>query len=141
MSIIVAPGNPKGIRSLADLADPDLVVVLCAAEVPCGKYAAQILSTAGVSITPRSFEQKAKAAVAKVVAGEADAAIVFTTDVTAAGTAATGVEIPAATNTVAEYPIVALRSSGDSAAATAFIAFVQSDEARTILTSHGFGAP
>ena len=100
----MAPGNPKGITGVADLAQPDLKVVLCAAEVPCGKYAKQILDTAGVTVTPVSLEQNVKGVVTKVTAGEADAGIVYVTDVTAAGDKAAGVDIPADINVVAQVP-------------------------------------
>jgi len=141
MSIIVAAGNPKGIASLADLADPDLVVVLCADEVPCGTYAARVIDTAGVAITPKSLEQNAKAAVSKVIAGEADAAIVFNTDAVAASTSATGIDIPADIDVVAEYPIVTLAGSTNGTMARDFVDFVISAAGLAILKAHGFGAP
>ena len=63
-------------------------------EVPCGKYAKQILDTARVTVTPVSLEQNVKGVVTKVTAGEADAGIVYVTDVTAAGDKAAGVDDP-----------------------------------------------
>ena len=93
--IIVGAGNPKGVTGVADLADPtDLIVVQCASEVPCGSYAEQIYEKAGITVTPASFEENVKAVVTKVTLGEADAGIVYATDVTAAGTDAEGVAIP-----------------------------------------------
>lgn len=141
MAIIVGAGNPSGITSLADLARPDLTVVLCAAEAPCGKYAADVLSKAGVEVTPKSLEQNAKAAVSKVVAGEADAAIVFATDVLAAGDAATGIDIPAELNVIAQYPIAVTARAAVNASAAAFVEFVRSPEGQLILRRHGFPAP
>ena len=82
--IIVEQGNPQGITGVADLAEPDLIVVLCADTVPCGKGALKILENAGVTVTPKSLEEKVKGVVTKVSAGEADAGIVFVTDVSAA---------------------------------------------------------
>ena len=139
--IIVGPGNPKGITGVADLAKPDLTVVLCAPAVPCGKYAAKIFENAGVSITPKSLEQNVKAVVTKVTLGEADAGIVYVTDVTAAGAKAQGIEIPANVNVIAKYPIAVTKGTKNSAGAQAFIDFVTSDAGQKILASFGFRAP
>ena len=111
LTIIVAPDNPLGITGVADLANPDLKVVICAPEVPCGNYANQILTAAAVTVTPVSLEQNVRGVVTKVTAGEADAGIVYVTDVTAAGDAADMVEIPADINVVAEYPIASVAAS------------------------------
>src|SRR2546421_717981 len=94
LEIIVAPGNPKGVRGLADLAREDITVVLADGSVPAGAYAAQALSRADITVTPKSLEADVKAAVARVTGGDADAAIVYATDVHAAGGRAAGVEIP-----------------------------------------------
>ena len=111
LTIIVAPDNPLDITGVADLANPDLKVVICAPEVPCGNYADQILTAAAVTLTPVSLEQNVRGVVTKVTAGEADAGIVYVTDVTAAGDAADMVEIPADINVVAEYPIASVAAS------------------------------
>jgi molybdate transport system substrate-binding protein len=139
--IIVGKGNPKGIAGLADLAKPDTIVVLCAAAVPCGKGAAAILSKAGITLTPKSLEDKVKGVVTKVTAGEADAGIVFVTDVKAAGAAAAGVEIPDASNVISKYPIVVTKASTNAATAKAFIDFVVSVDGQAILAKFGFLAP
>ena len=94
LQILVAPGNPLAIASLADLARPDLKVVLGAETVPAGRYAAQALQAAGITVAPVSYEADVKAAVAKVTLGEADATIVYVTDVIAAGAKGQGVAIP-----------------------------------------------
>ncbi len=139
--IIVGPGNPKGITGVADLANEDLIVVVCAPEVPCGKYAAQIFDNAGVAVTPKSFDENVKAVVTKVTLGEADAGIAYTTDVTAAGDDAEGVEIPAGINVVAEYPIALTKEAPNAEGAQAFVDFVNSEQGQTILSSYGFLAP
>ncbi len=139
--IIVGKGNPKAIATVADLAKPDTIVVLCAPEVPCGKYAATILTNAKVTVTPKSQEQNVKAVVTKVTAGEADAGIVYATDVLAAGDKAEGVDIPADINVIAEYPIVATKASANPEAAAAFIEFVASEQGQKILDSYGFLKP
>ena len=136
--IIVEPGNPLGIVEVADLADPELVLVVCAPEVPCGVYAQQVVANAGVTVTPDSLEENVKAVVAKVTLGEADVGIVYATDVLAAGDRATGVEIPDDVNVVAEYPIVAV---SDDAEAATFVDFVLGPAGRVVLDRYGFGAP
>jgi molybdate transport system substrate-binding protein len=141
LQIIVGAGNPKGITGVADLAKPDLLYVTCAPEVPIGKYAAQVLTAANVNVTPVSFEQNVKGIVTKVTAGEADAGIVYKTDVIAAGSAAEGVDIPAGINVTATYPIVAAKKAPNPAGAQAFVHFVLSDQGRQILASYGFAAP
>ena len=83
LAIAVEQGNPEDIEGLDDLADPDLVVVLCASEVPCGRFADEALANAGVSVTPASRAENVKAALTPVELGEADAAIVYVTDVEA----------------------------------------------------------
>jgi len=139
--IIVEAGNPEGITGVEDLADPDLIVVQCAPEVPCGKYAAQIYENAGVTVAPKSLEDNVKAVVTKVTLGEADAGVVYATDVVAAGADAEGVEIPADVNVVAEYPILSLTEAPNADGAQAFIDFVLSERGQGILASYGFLAP
>ena len=138
LALIVAKGNPKGIHGLADLSRPGLVVVLCAAEVPCGKFAAQSLAKAGANVTPKSLEPNVKGVVSKVTLGEADAGIVYSTDVKAAGDKAEGVAIPPEQNVVADYPIAILRSAANLPGAAAFVAFVRSGEGTAVLTGAGF---
>ena len=136
--IVVAPGNPLGITGIDDLTREDLVVVVCAPEVPCGTYASDVFGNAGVEITPDSYEANVKAVVTKVTLGEADAGIVYATDVLAAGNAVSGVEIPSDINVIAEYPIVAV---SDSDVARSFIDFVTGAAGQRILVSNGFGTP
>jgi molybdate transport system substrate-binding protein len=138
--ILVEAGNPFDIASVADLADDGLVVVQCAAEVPCGAYAEQVLSNAGVTVTPASLEQNVKAVVAKVLLGEADAGIVYRTDVLAAGGDADGVPIPDDVNVIAEYPIGLLADATDPRGGRAFIDFVLSVAGQQILADNGFGS-
>jgi molybdate transport system substrate-binding protein len=137
-AIIVAPGNPKGITGVADLVNDDLIYVQCAPEVPCGKYAAAIFENAGVTVTPKSLEENVKAVVTKVTLGEADAGIVYVTDVTAAGADAEGVTIPDDVNVVAEYPIATTAAAPNAEGARAFVDFVMSEQGQKILQSYGF---
>lgn len=141
MAIVVEPGNPAAIRELADLGSPDLAVVLCAPTVPCGRYAQEVLDGAGVAVTPRSFEQDVKGVVTKVALGEADAGLAYLTDALAAGRDTDRIAIPDDENAIATYPIAVVREAAGGAVARAFVEFVRSEDARAILTSHGFGAP
>jgi molybdate transport system substrate-binding protein len=140
LAIAVAPGNPKHITTLRDLARPGVVVSLCAATVPCGSYARQAISKAGVAITPKSEETSVAGVLGRVQNGEADAGIVYTTDVKAAAGKVDGVMIPAAHNVVAAYPAVALRASGHRGAARAFVAYLRSKAGQATLAKYGFVA-
>ena len=141
LEIIVERGNPKGITGVADLANDDLITVICDTEVPCGKYAQQIFDNAGVTVTPDSLEENVKAVVTKVAAGEADAGIVYKTDVTAAGDHAEGVEIPADVNVLAEYPIAITEDAHNAEGGQAFIDFVLSEQGQKVLDTYGFLPP
>jgi molybdate transport system substrate-binding protein len=141
LQIVVAAGNPKRIAGLADLARPGLVVDLCAPGVPCGAYARQALSRANVSVAPKSLEQDVKAVVTKVSLGEADAGIVYTTDVRAAGAKVAGVDIPADENVVASYPIVRVKGSKNPVTASAFVSWVLSARGQAVLGRFGFARP
>lgn len=141
LEIIVRKGNPSKISSLADLSKSGLIYITCAPEVPIGKYGAQVLQKAGVKVSPASLEPDVKGIVAKVTAGEADAGIVYATDISATNGAADGVVIPADVNVIAKYPIAALSTSANSTAAQAWVAFVTGTEGQSILKNYGFGAP
>jgi molybdate transport system substrate-binding protein len=137
LTILVAPHNPKGVRSLADLARPDVVVVLCGAEVPCGRFAQQALSRAGVAARPRSLEPNVKGVVAKVTMGEADAGIVYVSDAHAAGRRAEAVAIPPEHNAAASSSIATLSAAPNPTLADAFVAFVRSGDGRAVLSAAG----
>ena len=141
MEILVEKGNPEAIATVADLAKPGTIVVLCAATVPCGKNAAAVLAKAGVTVTPASLEDKVKGVVTKVSLGEANAGIVFVTDVNSAGAGAEGVKIPDDINVISNYPIVVTKEATNPEAAQAFIDFVASDAGQAILAKYGFLAP
>ena len=141
LEIMVQPGNPKGITGVADLANPDLTVITCDPAVPCGAYAQQIFTAAGVTVTPKSLEENVGGVVTKMKAGEGDAGIVYATDVLAAGDTAAGVEIPKDINVIAQYPIVIAKQTTNPATAQAFIDFVLSDAGQQILARYGFTGP
>jgi len=138
LEIVVAPGNPKGITGLADLAKPGVIYITEAPTVPAGKYALQALKLAAVTVTPKSLETDVKSVVGKIELGEADAGIVYTTDVKAAGSKVRGVPIPDADNVIATYPIVAVKATTNSPAANVFIGYVVSAAGQAKLQSFGF---
>lgn len=141
LAIAVEPGNPHGVAGLADLARDDLVVVLPAPEVPAGRYAQQALARAGVSVRPASLERDVRAALAKVVLGEADAAIVYVSDVTGSAGAVEAVTIPPEQNVTATYPAAVLAGAASPRAAAAFMDLLRSPEGRAVLDDHGFIGP
>jgi molybdate transport system substrate-binding protein len=138
LAIVVAPGNPKHISGLADLARRDVIVVLADPSVPAGNYAHQALAAAGVTVHPKSLELDVKSTLAKVTSGEADAAIVYATDAKAAGAKATGVAIPTAQNVIAAYPIAVVKATKHHAAAQAFVDAVLSPSGQRVLADRGF---
>ncbi|MFI1505588.1 molybdate ABC transporter substrate-binding protein [Streptomyces sp. NPDC020597] len=141
LEIATLPGNPDKIASLEDLTGPGLKVVLCDKEVPCGAAAQKALAAAGLKLTPVSYEQDVKAALTKVELKEADAAVVYKTDVHAAGDKVQGVQFAESANAVNDYPIVRLKDAGNAGAAEAFIALVRSAEGQKVLTGAGFLTP
>jgi molybdate transport system substrate-binding protein len=141
LEIMVTRGNPLGIASLADLSRPGLIYITCPPEVPIGRYAAQALTSAGVTVTPRSLEPDVKGIVTKITAGEADAGIVYATDVVAAGDRATGVAIPMNQNVMASYPIARMERAKHNTTAAAWVDFIEGAEGQSILTRFGFVAP
>ncbi len=137
LEIAVAKGNPRGVHSLADLARSGLVVVLADPSVPAGKYAAQALAKAGVTVHPASLEQQVTGVLSKVALGEADAGIVYVSDIVTSGQV-DGVVIPDNQNVIADYPIAVLKSAQNHTGAVAFVNFVLSTEGQSILTAAGF---
>jgi molybdate transport system substrate-binding protein len=146
LEVVVAPGNPRHISALSDLSRSGLIVVLCAPAVPCGHYGNQALQKAGVSLKAASLETDVKGVVSKVSLGEADAGIVYTTDVKAAGSRVQGIEIPDQLNVIAAYPIGLLKDSQNVPLAKAFIGYVLANSARdrdgqATLRQYGFLGP
>ncbi len=141
LEIAVPPGNPGGVTGLADLGRPELTIALCAPEVPCGAAAAKALAAAGVTGAPDTLEQDVKAALSKVALGEVDAALVYRTDVIAAGDAVRGIEFDEASEAVNDYPIVVLDRAANPDAARAFVDLVLSPEGQDLLAGAGFDHP
>ena len=138
LEIATPPDDPGGVRSLADLVRPDVDVVLCAASVPCGAAADEVLARAGVAAHVVSREVDVSSTVAKVALGEADAAVVYHSDVVSSGGRVRGVEIPAALNTTLIYPLA--RFGGDAATAS-FAGYLAGPEGRAALADAGFLGP
>ncbi|RPE45518.1 molybdate transport system substrate-binding protein [Streptomyces sp. Ag109_O5-1] len=141
LEIATLPGNPDKISSLKDLTKPSLKVVLCDKTVPCGAAAQKALDASKLKLTPASYEEDVKSALNKVVLKEADAAVVYKTDVKAAGSKVEGVEFPESANAINDYPIALLKNAPNPTVAKAFIALVQSAEGQQVLNEAGFLKP
>lgn len=141
LTIAVAPGNPLGIASLADLANAGLKVVVCAPQVPCGAATQQVAGLAGVTLSPVSEENAVSGVLAKVTTGEADAGLVYRTDVRAAGEKATAVDFPEADQVTNVYPIALLTDAQNTRASRAFIDLVLSARGRQVMRDAGFNLP
>ena len=140
LRIAVPPGNPAGVTSLQDL-EGDLDVVVCAPEVPCGAAAKQAADNVGVLLRPVSEEQSVTDVLGKVASGEADAGLVYVTDVIAAGDSVEGVAFPEAEYVVNRYPIVPEVDAEEPDLAQDFVDLVTGDEGRRVLREAGFGPP
>ncbi len=141
LEIAVPPDNPAKISSFADLAKPGVKVVVCAPAVPCGAATAAVEKATGTVIRPVSEETAVTGVLAKVQTGEADAGLVYVTDVKGANGKVRGVAFPEATDAVNTYPIAALKGSRNARAAAAFVRFVTGPVGRNVLATAGFGAP
>lgn len=141
LEIAVGVGNPKKIASLADLGRPDVILVVAAPTVPAGKYALEALAKAGVTAKPVSQEVDVRAVLNKVSLGEADAGIVYVTDVKSAGTRVTGVDIPEQHQVVARYPIAVVKDSRNAALAHRFVDYLVSPAGQLVLAEFGFSKP
>ncbi|HEU4676920.1 MAG TPA: molybdate ABC transporter substrate-binding protein [Motilibacteraceae bacterium] len=141
MELAVPPADPAGISGLADLARPGVKLVLCQPQVPCGALAATVLQKAGVTAHPVSLETDVKATLTKVELGEADAGIVYVTDVKAAGSKVKGISIPAAVNASTDYPVAVLKDAPNSALAEQFVSYLLSEEGSSVLAQAGFEKP
>jgi molybdate transport system substrate-binding protein len=144
--VITPPDDPGGVATLEDLAGPGVQLVLAAEGVPVGEYAREALANAGIlqaaTANIVSNEEDNAGVVAKVAAGEADAGIVYASDVSprVAGDLRS-VEIPVEANVVATYPIGVVAGTGARESAERFVALVGGPEGRAVLRAFGFGPP
>lgn len=141
LAILVPRGNPGHVRDLADLGAAGVTLALAAPAVPAGRYAAEAFARAGVPVPASSNEADVKAVVTRVAMGEADAGIVYVTDVAAAGERVEAVTIPAAHNVVARYPVAVVKGAPSAAAARGFVAYLLSAPAQRVFADAGFVAP
>lgn len=141
LQIAVPAGNPADITGIADFANPDLTLAICAPEVPCGAAAETVFAAAGITPSVDSLEEDVRAALTKVELGEVDAALVYVTDVVSAGDAVEGIDFPETEEAVNSYPIVTLTASTNVDAANAFVEFILSDVGAAALEEAGFRSP
>jgi len=141
LEIAVPPDNPAGVDSLQDLATAGTKVVLCAPEVPCGSAAATVEKASGVKIAPVSEEQSVTDVLTKVESGEADAGLVYVTDVKSAGDKVTGITFPESSSAVNTYPIATLANSSHPDLAADFVDLVTGSEGQRVLAGAGFAKP
>ncbi len=141
LAIAVPPGNPAKITGWNDLAKPGVKVVLCAPQVPCGAATAKVEKSTGVTLHPVSEESSVTDVLGKVSSGEADAGIVYVTDVKGAGSRVESVPFPEAAGVVNTYPIVVLKGTPNSKVADALVEFVAGPEGQKVLSAAGFGKP
>jgi molybdate transport system substrate-binding protein len=141
LEIAVPAGNPAGVTGLADFAKKDLVIALCAPEVPCGAAADKVFAAAKLTPKPDTLEADVKATLSKVTVGEVDAALVYKTDVLAAGDKVEGIDFPEAADAVNDYPIAVLADAPNPKAAQAFLDVVQSAAGGKVLAEAGFQVP
>ena len=149
--VIVPADNPAGITTLQDLTKPGLKLVLAATEVPVGAYSLDFLDKASASVELAStysqtvlanvvsYEENVRSVLSKVVLGEADAGIVYSSDVSGDNADQVGqIEIPDELNTIANYPIATIVDSGHPDLAAAYVAYVLSAEGQAVLADYGF---
>ena len=141
LRIAVPKGNPHKITGLADFADESKRIALCAPQVPCGAAAMKVFAVAKIVPKPDTLEQDVKAALQKVASDEVDAALVYKTDVIAAGEQVDGIEFAEAQEAVNTYPIATLKSSKNPALAEAFADYVLSAQGQAVLAEAGFAKP
>ena len=141
LEIAVPPGNPAGVRSLADLSREELKVVVCAPQVPCGAATAKVQRAAGIQLSPVSEENSVTDVVNKVRSREADAGLVYRTDVAASAGALVGIAFPEARRAVNVYPIAVLDRSTSKDLARRFVDLVTGAEGRQLLADAGFEVP
>jgi molybdate transport system substrate-binding protein len=141
LEIAIPADNPAKVDELRDLADSKVKVALCAEQVPCGAAAAKALDAAGLKVEPVTLEQDVKATLTKVELGEVDAALVYKTDVLAAGGKVKGIAFPEADKAINDYPIAALSKAPAADLAGQFVQLVLSAQGKGVLSKAGFDVP
>lgn len=138
LEIAVAPGNPRHIAALRDVTASGVKLALCAPSVPCGSAAEKAFAAASLEPHPVTLEQDVTSVLTKVELGEADAGLVYRTDVKAAGGRVAGVDFTQAAEAVNTYPIAQVTTGKNPSVGKAFVSFVLSAEGQTVLRAAGF---
>lgn len=141
LQIAVPEGNPRGVAAFADLTDPALKLVVCAPQVPCGAATETIEAATGVTLAPVSEEPDVRSVLNKVTSGEADAGLVYVTDVLSSADQVDGVDFPESQDALNEYPIAVLADAPQPELAAAFVELVRSPEGAAVFEAAGFGTP
>jgi len=161
LTIVTPAENPAEITEIRDLARDDILVGLCAAEVPCGMFARDALAQAGVQASIDTDEPNVRSLLGKIIAGELDAGIVYTSDVSGPARQPQTMQpqtmqpqtlepqtmqvqtiaLPDNVDVEIVYPIAELNEAANSSGAQAFVSFVLSTEGQSILATYGFGSP
>lgn len=139
MTVAVSADNPGDVTGLSSLAEPALNVVVCAPQVPCGAATTRIEEASGIDIDADSEESSVTDVLNKVATGEADAGIVYLSDVATQGGSVIAIDIPAEVNTTNKYSIAVLSEAADGQAAQQFVDLVTRPEGQQILAEAGFG--
>ena len=140
LTLVVPPDNPAAITDLDDATASGVRLVVCAPAVPCGAAATKVAEAAGVTLRPVSEEQSVTDVLGKVRSGEADAGLVYVTDLAGAGDAVRGIDVPEAAQVVNAYPVAPLGGDEEGLAA-AFVDFVLGPTGQEVLAEAGFGRP
>ncbi|GAA4541062.1 molybdate ABC transporter substrate-binding protein [Pseudonocardia xishanensis] len=141
LQIATAPGNPKAIAAFADLAEPELKTVVCAPQVPCGSATARIEKATGIDIPAVSEEPDVKSVLSKVSSGNADAGLVYVTDVNASKGRVQGVSFPESSQARTDYPIAVVKDAPQADLARRWVQLVEGTEGGSVLGAQGFGKP
>ena len=136
LMIALPPGNPAGIAGLGDLAEA--TVIVCQEQVPCGVATVQLIERNALAVTPVSYEPDVVSVLGKVEADEADAGIVYATDVLSGGTRVEGIAIPADDNVITTYQAAVVAESANADAAARFVDYLRGPKAQDALAAAGF---
>ena len=141
LEIAVPPDNPARITSFADLSKPGVKLVVCAPQVPCGAAAKKVEDATNTVLTPVSEENAVTDVLGKVTSGEADAGLVYVTDVRTAGEQVKGIPFEESRQAVNTYPVATLASGRQADLAGQLVQLVTGSEGRKVLADAGFGPP
>ncbi|MGI3783090.1 MAG: molybdate ABC transporter substrate-binding protein [Janthinobacterium lividum] len=141
LEIAVPPDNPAKVTSFADLSKPGVKLVVCAPQVPCGAAATKIETATNTTLKPVSEENAVTDVLGKVESGEADAGLVYVTDVKGAADKVKGIPFDESKEAVNTYPIAALTGSKNADLAGQFVQLVTGTAGQQVLADAGFAKP